>query len=155
MTFVIWGAIHGVIIVLEKALKPKLHRLLEAVNFNIKSIGSNILFILLTFIVVCFAWVFFRANNFNDALYIISSFLSAKNEHKIIELGLGQTEIIVAFLSIIILIWFDHYHKKQSIVTILNKESYVFRYTIYLSIIFIILIFGVYGENSVSEFIYF
>ncbi len=109
----------------------------------------------ITFVTVCFAWVFFRANSFKDALYVISNFTSTKNEHKIIELGLGQVEIIIAILSIVCLICFDYYHKKQRVISALNKQGVIFRYGIYLTIIFIILIFGVYGENSVSEFIYF
>jgi len=42
ITFVIWGAIHGLIIVLEKAFKPKLHGFLKTINFNLNSAGSNI-----------------------------------------------------------------------------------------------------------------
>ncbi|WP_317041670.1 MBOAT family O-acyltransferase [Bizionia sp. APA-3] len=155
MTFVIWGAIHGIIIVLEKAFKPKLHNFLKSINFNLKSIGSNMLFMTITFFTVCFAWVFFRANSFKDAIYIISNSASTKNEHSIVELGLSQGEIIIAILSIISLIGFDYYHKKQSIFALLNKEGVVFRYSVYLTIIFVILIFGIYGEDSVSEFIYF
>src|SRR5690606_28377241 len=101
MTFVIWGAIHGIIIVLEKAFKPKLHNFLKSINFSLKSIGSNMLFMTITFFTVCFAWVFFRANSFKDAIYIISNSASTKNKHSIVELGLSQGEIIIAILSII------------------------------------------------------
>ncbi len=155
ITFVIWGAIHGLIIVLEKAFKPKLHGFLKTINFNLYSVGSNFFFMTLTFGVVCFAWVFFRANSFKDAIYIINNFFSSKSAHGLLDLGLGQAEIIISFIAIIVLISFDFYHKKHNIIKILNKESSIFRYSIYLIIIFIILIFGIYGEGQASEFIYF
>ena len=52
--FVAWGAVHGVLLLLERrAALPKRHRVL-------------------TFAVVCFAWVFFRAGSVADALTLFA-----------------------------------------------------------------------------------
>jgi D-alanyl-lipoteichoic acid acyltransferase DltB (MBOAT superfamily) len=155
ITFVIWGAIHGVIIVLEKALSPMFNRLMSKINFNTKSSGSIIFFTLLTFTIVCIAWVFFRANSFKDAIYFVTHFLSFDKSQGLGKLGLRMPEVNLAFFSLFALLIFEHFHRKYNMMAFINRESYLFRYSVYIVIVFIILIFGVYGEGSVSEFIYF
>ncbi len=61
-TFVVWGAIHGGFLVIERLLnwfinKAEINRA-RAVQFLVG---------LVTFVVVCFAWVFFRAADFTTA----------------------------------------------------------------------------------------
>lgn len=57
-TFVVWGAIHGGFIVIEKMLPKR----------NVSPWVS----IPITGLVVCFAWIFFRADTLNDAFSVIS-----------------------------------------------------------------------------------
>ena len=60
-TFVAWGAIHGLALVAERfvpILRPSQHRGLS---------GANALRWLVTFHMVCFAWVFFRAESIDLA----------------------------------------------------------------------------------------
>lgn len=55
-TFVVWGAIHGLVLVLERELgEPK----------------NKVLGWLLTMVAVCLSWVFFRAANLGQALTIL------------------------------------------------------------------------------------
>lgn len=65
-TFVIWGALHGVYIIIEKAVglerKKNKNRLSFKVLFNI----------IITFLLVDFAWIFFRANSLPDAWVVIT-----------------------------------------------------------------------------------
>jgi len=66
-TFVIWGAIHGVILALEKALsgwQRDAPRHTPKHGFNLR----NIVAVALTFHIVCAAWVFFRASSLESAL---------------------------------------------------------------------------------------
>ena len=73
MTFIIWGAVHGAIIVLEKALSKWRERIFVSVKLNRETVVSKLLFISITFTIVCFAWIFFRANNLSDAITLISN----------------------------------------------------------------------------------
>ena len=61
-TFVIWGALHSVYIVVETILH---HR---GIEFKLPALVK----IACTFGLVTFAWIFFRANSFDDALYVVS-----------------------------------------------------------------------------------
>ncbi|MDX2174174.1 MAG: MBOAT family O-acyltransferase [Bacteroidota bacterium] len=67
-TFVIWGALHGLMILLERLFS-------KLFNFKIKE-GWNIVNVLLavkTFIVSSFIWIFFRAENFEKVTLIFKA----------------------------------------------------------------------------------
>ncbi|MCL4856946.1 MAG: MBOAT family protein, partial [Flavobacteriales bacterium] len=62
-TFIVWGIIHGTILIIETITIKK-----ETSNNKFK----NGLLMLKTFIIVCLSWVFFRANNIQDAFSILT-----------------------------------------------------------------------------------
>lgn len=61
-TFVAWGAIHGVLGAAEAVLRKR----------GLSLPGGRVPSWLLTMVVVCAAWVFFRAQNVSEALYILT-----------------------------------------------------------------------------------
>ena len=67
-TFIIWGTLHGLFLIGGNSLK-RIHffQTLRQTAFG-NGIGM-----LTTFLFVCFAWIFFRANSLSDALYISSA----------------------------------------------------------------------------------
>jgi hypothetical protein len=69
-TFVIWGALHGFYLVINHAW----HQVRKALGHDLKCSTSLGRFagMALTFLVVVIGWVFFRANNFEAALAILS-----------------------------------------------------------------------------------
>lgn len=76
--FVIWGALHGLFMACSVFYKPyqkKLHRLLRVEKTWLQKMWMTVV----TFNLVCFAWVFFRASTVNDALYIVRNLCPADN----------------------------------------------------------------------------
>jgi alginate O-acetyltransferase complex protein AlgI len=67
-TFVVWGLIHGFYLVVEHTLRT----LFGDPRF-FSTLLSKIAIGLLTYVAVCFAWVFFRAQDFDTAMRIIES----------------------------------------------------------------------------------
>jgi D-alanyl-lipoteichoic acid acyltransferase DltB (MBOAT superfamily) len=67
--FVLWGGIHGLGLVVHKAFKPLLCRLPD-------SRWSNSLAVVLTFIFVAIAWVFFRSESVASACQLLSRSVS-------------------------------------------------------------------------------
>ncbi|MAX78718.1 MAG: membrane-bound O-acyltransferase family protein [Crocinitomicaceae bacterium] len=63
--FVLWGALHGTWLVIERLLKP----VLEKIPVAFRKVPG----ILYTFHLVCFAWIFFRASSFELAVAFIQS----------------------------------------------------------------------------------
>ncbi len=159
ITFVIWGAIHGIIIVFEKAtyrFKKSFYKLL---GLQKKNFANNLFFIIITFTIVDFAWLFFRANSFTDASLIINNMFT-NNLYEIFGdnlylIGFKENEFTALIISIFALITFEVIHRRVNIVSWLNNQSFILRWCTYMCIAFAITIFGVYGDEKVSEFIYF
>ena len=70
-TFVVWGVLHGLYQVIGKLLKPLREKALDAMGISRDSKGLAFLRQGVTFMLVCFAWIFFRANSMADALLVI------------------------------------------------------------------------------------
>ena len=68
-TFVIWGALHGIYLVIERLLRKHIKLKINAYN--------GILLALLTYTCVNITWVFFRAREFSTAKNMISSMLNS------------------------------------------------------------------------------
>jgi len=143
-TFIIWGLIHAVFQIIERLFK---------VNCKIKIVN-----IIRTFIIVTFAWIFFRANNLSDAIYVISnmfciSFVNIKEQ--ILSIGLDKYDLIVASISIILVSTVEILNCKKSILEIFEKTPYILQIAICFIIVFSIIIFGSYGPGfNNSQFIY-
>jgi D-alanyl-lipoteichoic acid acyltransferase DltB (MBOAT superfamily) len=159
MTFVIWGAIHGLIVMLEKGLYPVRARMYNALGIRRDSLSNKLIFSGITFSIVCLSWIFFRANNLNDAFLIIRSSFIANYEGitygGLYKLGLDTVEFWVAIISIAVLLLFDIFHKRKSAAKWLSSQNAVFRYLAYTAIVFVIILFGVYGDMAPQDFIYF
>lgn len=69
-TFVVWGALHGIMLLLEKYFSMLF-------KFEIKKEWSvlNAFLVLKTFIITSFIWIFFRAENFQKAKDMIKAIL--------------------------------------------------------------------------------
>jgi D-alanyl-lipoteichoic acid acyltransferase DltB (MBOAT superfamily) len=68
--FVIWGALHGFYMVVESFYAPLRRKLFK--KFHLEKNGlMHVWQVISTFMLVCFAWIFFRAKTIGDALYII------------------------------------------------------------------------------------
>lgn len=67
-TFVIWGALHGLYLVTERSLKQWIPERPLWTTWPVR-----LALALITFALVCIAWVFFRAKNFDRAVSITAS----------------------------------------------------------------------------------
>lgn len=159
ITFVIWGAIHGIIIVIEKACTTQ--RMAIASSFRRKKLGwlHNFFSLFITLAIICIAWVFFRAQSISEAFLIIEKSLMTNYDTLfhggIRSMGLRESDMYFAGLFVALLVVFELFHRKKNMATLLSKSPIYIRWSTYLIISLTILIFGMYGEGYVSEFIYF
>lgn len=169
-TFVIWGILHAVYRVVEEVYK----RCVESMKFkyNILYKYHKILKIFFTFILVCFAWIFFRANNINNAIYIIKNLFDSfsielliTNFTNIVTNTFFYSKTLRMFLLFVITFSLLHlfiedymqYKKKCNISNIYDKLKW-YRYIDYfLLTVIIIVVFAfmnsIYGQTG--QFIYF
>jgi len=71
-TFVVWGVVHGLFLVIEHVLRALFKGATWTETFPVQFFLG-----ILTYAAVCFAWVFFRANDFPTAIRLIRAMLGA------------------------------------------------------------------------------
>ncbi len=87
--FVAWGALHGLYLVGERALRWFTGR--DSKGVAVPSSGLlQLPLMLLTFALVCLTWVFFRAANFQDAFQLLEA-MSRPSPQRFL---LGKTEVV-------------------------------------------------------------
>ena len=139
-TFLIWGALHGFGI----AINHSIHYFPTSSNL-VKKVPT-FFWRLLTIAFVIFAWIFFRANNINDAFVIIDGAISSAFIYDSL-----MQNIFPLFLLLLFAI--THYFDSQGqIRLVFKKANKIFLYMIIL-ILWIIVIASATGSSQ--EFIYF
>lgn len=169
-TYVIWGGLNGMYIILSNVLAPIRNKLEVFLGLHDHRHFHNVIKILITFSLTCFAWVFFRANNLREALYIIGhSITGLFNIATHILLfkfstlpqlfssgghgyGIGPVDGLIAIGAIIFLESVHMLQRKYSIRELVAKQPVLIRWCIYIVIVLIILNLG-YTEHV--PFIYF
>lgn len=71
-TYVVWGALHGSYIVISLLAQKRWNKFAKKTGLNKRKKAYRALKISVTFVLVCFAYVFFRANSMGDATYIVT-----------------------------------------------------------------------------------
>lgn len=142
-TFVIWGALHGLCMVIERLVYGS----------RIKSIHNNINFAnflrwILTFALVNFAWVFFRVNSLTEVFVVFKKIFSEPGSLFIDADTLFYAFIFTVFLFVVDFV--DEYFKGKF--NMLNNKYMVVRWGTYIAMVMMILLFGVLDGGS---FIYF
>lgn len=159
-TFFIWGLLHGFYQVVGGITKPMRDKILSTLHIKRSNIISKFIMMAITFALVNFGWIFFRANHLGDVGTLITNmFTVTKTSYQlstIVTLGLDKYDLIVAALSILILIMVSLIRRKSSLRDIIAKRNIVIRWSVYFILLFTVLIFGIYGPGyDASEFIYF
>ena len=161
-TFVIWGLLHGFYQIIEKELSPIVERINVKFHTKTESFGYHFLKVVFTFILVDFAWIFFRADSISQAVGYISRMICYRDwwslfDQSIYTLGLDVQEFYILFLAVLLLVCVDvlRYSHKETLDVFLQKQCLVFRWGVLLVLLFSCLIFGCYGPGFESaQFVY-
>jgi len=164
-TYVIWGGLNGLYLVLEQwgdmlgarafpnwSTPPGLRLPFRAVRTVI------------TFSLICFAWIFFRARTTADAFYIAShlgeglanlpddlqslSFIKAN-----ILMRLDKDEFIIALFALPILLLVELLQHRVRLRVFIERQPVYVRWSLYYACCATLLFFGAF--NRAKEFIYF
>ncbi|MCH9660137.1 MAG: MBOAT family protein [Bacteroidetes bacterium] len=139
-TFVIWGILHGIYLVLERLLKKLVP--IKINNWN------GIIFALLTYSMVNITWVFFRANGLDSAKKMITSmfYLNPNGEKLLGFAEIGKVSIIISLLFLC------HWAMRNTSMRAISKKmpAWVFG-IIWAGLFFLICL----AQGSGEQFIYF
>ena len=154
-TFVLWGFLHGFYLICSNITKGSREKAAKFFKLDRIPALHHLLRMAWVFVLVGFAWIFFRANSISEAFLILHQislleFSTAELLRINIELGWG--EILIALASILFLeaVQIYQYLTNQELPFQNNRTSirWAFYYTLVLGIVF-------YGVFNHTEFIYF
>jgi len=148
-TFIIWGALNGLYLVfaiITETLRKKLNHFL----FIDRITWLHTFFkIFITFLLACFAWVFFRAGSLNEAIEVLNKIFILKGP-----LFIGSPAFLIySLFGILFLLMVElkteYLNSKLSFFH--HRRSWVRKFS-YTFILILILLFGVFDGG---QFIYF
>ena len=141
-TFLLWGTLHGTYLIIGNLFRKYVYFPKQ------ESTVSKILYTTLCFSTVTFAWIFFRANNTEDAFTIINKIFTDSGS----PFNAGHSFNIYSRLSIIILLFKDIKDHLNLQLNFLHSNRQCIRYTSVLALVAYILLFGALDGG---QFIYF
>ncbi|HZQ55402.1 MAG TPA: MBOAT family O-acyltransferase [Bryobacteraceae bacterium] len=164
-TYVIWGGLNGIYLVIEQILKrsfgqsPPYRATLAAFPAGYRFLRTCI-----TFALISFAWIFFRAKTFADARYIAGHLgagltrLPAQLQNPAFQkvnilMRLDKTEFLIAVAAICVLFAVELLQSRVSVSSLLSAQPAWLRWSFYYAAIMVLVFFGAYSSSQ--EFIYF
>ena len=162
LTYLIWGALNGFYQVLGAVLKPIRDLFVKILHVNRESMAHKLLQTGITFMLVDFSWIFFRAENLESAKDIIFSIFTARNYWILIDgslytLGLDRQNFHLLAACILVLLAADilKYNGVQ-LRTVIAEQDYWFRWIVVALSIGAVLLLGIWGPiYDEASFIYF
>lgn len=165
-TFIIWGALHGFFTVIEMVAN-------KYFQFNKSNDNPNFLKLMLkrgfVFYLVSFAWIFFRAENFSQAIYIAKNYVLGipsyiynltQNgylwlEPLIFKKNIKEyyAEFLLLAAAMLFLFYINKIDYKAKFINYLDEKNFIYRTIFYQLLLLFILFIGAF--HSEQEFIYF
>ena len=157
-TYVIWGGVHGLMQIVENHLPGGGKKPSMKVSRVIKFLRSLVVYIL-----VALAWVFFKAKDTTEALYVFSHMHLPPPPLPSGETGIMEflrlmaiDEWLDAFkmgVSVLLLLLFDYLSLHMDVWARVKKLGTVKRWVLYIGLIILIVFFK--PLDSAAQFIYF
>jgi len=152
-TFIVWGALNALYFI-PLLISNRNRNNLEVVAHGKYFAGFNDLFhMFLTFLMVVFAWIFFRAENIGHALSYISGIFSNSLFSVPVFMGMKKAMLTLVFVVLFMAIEWLGRNKQFALENLQNHLIRPLRWLAYLFIILTIYFFGNFTESI--EFIYF
>ena len=161
--YVVWGGIHGFYQVAGDFLKPVRIAFLEKLKVRTDCFSWRLLRTGVTFLLVAFAWIFFRAGSITEAIQIIRRIFTIPTpwvlfNDGLYRIGLDRTEMNILILSCLLLVLVDFVRliRGQMLDAFLFGQNLWFEWVVVISLIVMIFVFGEYGPAfDAKQFIYF
>ena len=160
--YLIWGGLNGFYQVAGEVLSPVRKKIVRALRLDKMGKVYKVMQVMVTFVLVDFAWLFFRADSTGRALRMaramITEFkLSVLWDGSLYTLGIKQAEFIFLLLAVALLVAVDwlHYHRRY-VLDLMKDWHWTVRTCLYTGLLMSVVIFGVFGVNyDEGTFIYF
>lgn len=161
-TYIIWGAMNGIYLIVEDATQSLRERGKKLLHVDENRFSYRLGCGIVTFLLVDFSWLFFRADSVGNAFAIIRQMVGSFQGAQLFGLavnrmGFTMQQVVALLIALLILFAADYLtNRGVDICKFVLKQGIWFRWLVYLGLLFMIMVFGAYGLNfAQTEFIYF
>ena len=160
-SFIIWGGANGLFQIIGELLKPVRDKTVKIFQVNKNLFSYKLFSLIVTFILVDFTWIFFRASGTKVAIKIISEMKPWNPwilfDGSLYNAGLDSKNFCLLIISLLILLFADICKYKGVILRRwILSEGLVFRCVLIAVSIWLVMIFGIWGPAyDAASFIYF
>ncbi|MCL2851640.1 MAG: MBOAT family protein [Defluviitaleaceae bacterium] len=159
-TFIAWGALHGIYLLVETVVMKPVDGLLKFMSID-NLFVVNAAKTAITFGLVCFGWILFRAETLDDGIFIMTNLFYDIDRwgeipyvfRTLSDIGLGMAQLLASIVCIILLIITDIAAGTGNIHEKLMDKPADLRFAFYLLIGLLIIALGVFHDGT--DFIYF
>lgn len=173
LAFVFWGILNGIYQVIEdvaREIRERTKKFLlkwqwlfgEQKKDTQKLFSRKLFQTFRTFLLVTFAWLFFRAGELDQAKELLGSMFRVNNwmilfDGSLYELGVARNYMNILLVSILLLFAVDYQkYQGKDVAELFLKQGWWFRVSGIMLLLFTILLYGCYGEMyDIQQFIYF
>lgn len=146
-TFILWGLLHGFYLFFGFITRKKRKKIIKLLNFS--KLIHNSISILFTFILISFAWIFFKSNDVNEAIITIKNCFIWDVSLSFFKINI---EFIVLLVSIIIMLILEYFQADGNIF----KKAFSLEEVLNLPLIILFLIIIIlFGKFEQTNFLYF
>lgn len=131
-TFVIWGGLHGMLLMINHAWRKTGINLPKAINWG------------MTFLCVVICWVFFRAGSFNEAMAVLGSMVDIQS---VVRMELGGVKRLVALGTGVLALTVV-----PNPLVILKKFQADYKW---FAVTAVVMLYTLYNFSRISDFLYF
>ena len=159
INFFIWGLLHGLYQVCDGLTAGLRERILSSCKVDATTFSFRLGQRIMTFFLVAFAWIFFRAPTLADAGSVLRRMCVwnpwTLTDGTYLKFGLDAKDFDVLLVSLVVLLVISTLQERGSVRTMLRRQTLWFRWGVYLIAFFSVLILGIYGPGyAASQFIY-
>lgn len=153
--YILYGLYYYIIMMIGLLFKPLTDKMIEKLKIDTNSFGYRLFQIIRTCILVFIGMMLFRSKTIGDAFNMFVAIFT-KPSYLLTSFGLTAIDFIIILISCLMLLIYGVLEEHNiKVIEELNNNKLWVRYLIYLTIIFMIIIFGIYGPGyNPSDFIY-
>ena len=160
--FVAWGGLNGIFQIIGSILKPVREKIRQWLKIDTGAFSHKLGKTLITFILISFTWIFFRANSLREGIWITRDIFTKWNPWVIttgglLKLGLDGIYLYVISVCVFVITVVDFlkYRNIKVLDTLLTQGIWL-RFLVCILLFAAIIIFGSYGPGyDAASFIYF
>ena len=161
ITYIVWGGLHGIYQVIGNASLEFREKIKCKLKINARCWSYRLYQGIITFIMVDFAWLFFRSSSMKQAIAILRKIttdfrLGDTILYNINLFNMEGSRFFLLIVEIVILLLIDILHEMDiHIIPWLNQQNFLFRWSIYFIIVIALIIGTLYNYGAdASTFIY-